>query len=337
MGCCAQDRDQSIAARWLPKAFGGLLMVIGALILLSDWFDTGINGKLRWEKTEIVERRSADFGEPSPKGNAERLLRYRITQGETAVLTLTVAEYLDVQHQKARAIVFPPGQAEHSDGRLRHDLWQQAADAINTHTTRDAVFISWWDNAQRIDYATQRPVWALQPSALAFHDRYELGLWSELTGSVTKEDGKLRQLAHWLTTDSELAIAEMQMLFKQQPTYILICLDDLARLGEIETLSGKKLPFEFKLFPPANDLHGQIAAVKTWAAENGTGNYLAQQLGSGETRAWRITTGQGTQTLLARLLPFTSSLAKPIDQLALVYQSAWGAYLSIYQLKPRSH
>jgi hydroxylamine oxidation protein HaoB len=56
-----------------------------------------------------------------------------------------------------------------------------------------------------------------------------------------------------------------------------------------------------------------------------------QALPNGGTRAWRITREEGTKTLLARLLPFTTSLAKPLDKLSLVYQSPWGGYLSVYE------
>jgi hydroxylamine oxidation protein HaoB len=113
--------------------------------------------------------------------------------------------------------------------------------------------------------------------------------------------------------------------------YWLACLDDLARLSEIEALGGAKLPFEARVFPAADNIHGQIAEARRWAGEAGPGAYLAQQLPGGGARVWRITREAGTKTLLARLLPFTSSLAQPLAKLSLVYQSSWGGYLSVYQ------
>lgn len=333
MGCCAQDEEQSPAARWLPKVFGGLLVVAGALVLVTEWGYFGKAGKLRWEKTEIIEPGRPEFADHAPKGDAQRLLRYKITQGEVAEVTLTVAEYRSGEGL-ARAIVYPPGQGARSDASLRHDLWQEAANTIRAHAPAEGQFLAWWDDAQRIAFGTGKPVWAALPPAAAFSDRSELGVWKEIAGGMADDDTKLRQWARWLTMDADQAIAEMQTALRDRPSYLLVCLDDLARLGEIEAMSGRKLPFEFRLFAPAKDLHGQIAAVKAWAADKGTGNYLVQQLSSGEARAWRITTEEGARTLLARLLPFTSSLAKPLETLGLVYQSAWGAYLAVYRLKP---
>jgi hydroxylamine oxidation protein HaoB len=108
-------------------------------------------------------------------------------------------------------------------------------------------------------------------------------------------------------------------------------LDDLARLSEIEALSGVSLPFEARFFPGEANIHTQIAAVKRWAGEKGSGSYLIHPLPGGGIRAWRITAEEGEKTLLARLLPFVSSVGRTPAQLQLVYQSEQGAYLSIFK------
>ena len=94
------------------------------------------------------------------------------------------------------------------------------------------------------------------------------------------------------------------------------------------------MPFEARLFAAEANLHAQIAAIKRWAEETG-GIYLAQPAANGAVRAWRITTEEASRTLLARLLPFNSSLAHPLAGVQPVYQSAWGGYISIYQWQPQ--
>ena len=50
-------------------------------------------------------------------------------------------------------------------------------------------------------------------------------------------------------------------------------------------------------------------------------------------RAWRVTEPAFEEPVLVRLLPFSSSLERnPPERARLVYQSAAGAYLSIYEI-----
>lgn len=263
----------------------------------------------------------------------ERIFRYRIGR-EGAGVELNVAHYRDAQGQTGSAIVFPPADPTQPQGEtgLRHDLWQAAAEAIQSHTDKDALFVSWWDDGQRIRFLTGRKPWLDAPVAGAFPDADQRKFWQRAGGGFNPDEAKLRQLARWLSMDADAALAEMALaLPKDQSVYWLVCLDDLARLGEIEALSGVKLPFEARIFPQANNIHEQIAEVKRWAGEKGIGSYLVQQLPSGGARVWRITTEGGVGTLLARLLPFTTSLAKPLEHQSLVYQTGWGGYLSVYQ------
>ncbi|NJD08790.1 MAG: hydroxylamine oxidation protein HaoB [Methylococcaceae bacterium] len=333
MGCCAQDEHVNPAAGWLPKVFGILLALAGGYILLFGLPDPDRSPSLSWRKREVADRGSPGFDDPAPVGPADRVIRYRVSQGDRAELLLDVAEYRDPQQRPARAIVYrASGAGERSDGKLRHDLWEEAMAAIKQHAPADALFLGWWDNAQRIAYGSGRAVWAASPSRALYRDASQRSLWSEVSGGYADDDANLRQLARWLAMDADQALADMAQRFQGRQVYLLVCLDDLARLSEIEALAGSELAFEGRLFPAAENLHGQIAGVKRWTVERGTGNYLVQQLSSGDTRAWRIVTEAGARSLLARLLPFTSSLAKPLDRVSLVYQSAWGGYLSVYRV-----
>jgi hydroxylamine oxidation protein HaoB len=331
MGCCALDQHTNPAAGWLPRVFGILLVAVGGYILLVGLPQRDSAPRLSWRRIDVIERGRPEFGSPAPAGAADRLLRYRVSRGKDAALVLDVAEYRDSHDRPARAMVYPASTAP-GDAGLRHDLWQEAMAAIRTHTPADALFLGWWDNGQRVAYASGRPVWAGAPAAELYPDAGQRSLWRELAGGFAENPANLKQLASWLLLDADAALAEMAAQFPGRSVYLLICLDDLARLTEIETAGGVMAGIETRLFPPAANLHRQIAAVRQWTAAEGTGNYLVQRLGSGSTRAWRIARPEATRSLLARLLPFTRSLAEPLHGATLVYQSAWGAYLSIYRL-----
>ncbi len=286
---------------------------------------------LKYEKP--AELKTGENGFPGIQGAfpVETLARYRVGR-ESGQFELNVAQYRDSQGEAASAIVFPSGGNAQSEAGLRHELWQAAAEAMLTHTDKDALFISWWDDGQRIRFFTGRKPWLDQPAASAFADAAQQEFWRQVGGGFSGDETRLRQFARWLSMDADAALAEMdQSLPKGRAVYWLVCLDDLARLSEIEALSGVRLPFEARSFPPADNIHSQIAEVRRWAGEKGVGSYLVQQLPGGGARVWRITREEGVKTLLARLLPFTTSLAKPLEHQALVYQSAWGGYLSVYQ------
>ena len=307
----------------------GAIAILAGLGLMVFGLPNFSGHGLNYEK--LAELKAGEAGFPDIRGAypVESLARYRIGR-ESAGVELNVAHYQD--GQAASAIVFPPVAQGQGEAGLRHDLWQAAAEAIQKHTGQDALFLAWWDDAQRVRFLTGRKPWLDLPVASAFPDKQQQTFWRQAGGGFAEDASRLKQLARWLAMDADAALADMdRVLPKGQPVYWLLCLDDLARLSEIEALSGVKLPFEARVFPQADNIHAQIAEVKRWAGETGLDAYLVQQLPGGGARVWRITTEAGVKTLLARLLPFTTSLAQPLERQSLVYQSGWGGYLSVYQ------
>jgi len=320
--------NKTSLSRWLVRLLGGFAMLVGLWIMLFGWPDLP-KPAVEYEKLTTLKKSEAGFPNLQGISAVDSLDRYRIGR-EGAWVEVNVANYGKAE----TAIVYLPADPAQPKAEvgLRHDLWQTASEAIQGHTDKNALFLSWWDDGQRLAYLTGRTAWVKQTVASAYPDSTLRDFWERAGGGFGKDETKLKQLARWLSMDAEAALAEMaQAIPKDQPVYWLICLDDLARLSEIEALSGVKLPFEARIFPQADNIHGQIAEVKRWADEKGIGSYLVQQLPSGGARVWRITTEEGVKTLLARLLPFTTSLAKPLEPLSLVYQSGWGGYLSVYE------
>ena len=209
--------------------------------------------------------------------------------------------------------------------------WREATQFIQQIPDKEAVFLSWWDNAQRIELFTGANSWVAAPSAAAFESAQE-AFWNEVSGGFVNPNTALRDLAAWYLSDADSALQSVIEQFGETGhLYFLLSLDDLARLSEMKSLSGLSIPFETRVFAPEPDIHRLISGVKRWAREKGNGSYLLQPLGHLGVRVWRITNSAGEKTLLARLLPFTSSLANPLAKLELIHRSNPSALISIYR------
>lgn len=322
----------------MPLVGGAFILAGAAWMAFGPQVFSGKSGApqedaIEYVKLAEVEKGEAGFPQIAGRFPVERVERYRVGR-EGGGVELSVARYRDGQGRAGTAILFPPAGGQ-TDGSPRNDLWQDAAQAAVDHTPDNALFVSWWDNAQRFRFLSGRDVWLDAPEAGAFADRAQRQFWERAGGGMGESGGKLAQLARWLSMDADAALREMTQVFPQdRPVYFLICLDDLARIGEIAALSGARLPFEGRIFPRADNIHAQIAEVKRWAAEKTPNAYLVQQLPGGGARSWRIAEPEGGNTLLARLLPFSTSLERPLPGMTLVYQSGWGGYLSAYQWRP---
>lgn len=278
---------------------------------------------------------------------------YHISIDENNTHNLSVANYKNSQGQDSKAIIFLPrnniesttkkktiaemveesSDSDEKPALFRYEKWQHVSEIIKKHTDEKSLFVSYWDDAQRIKLFTGRETWINGPDKNA-HNKNELTLWEAVSGGFDSS-GKLAKYSQILLQDADSAlIALHKELPKDKDKYLLITSDILVRIQEISTLAGKGLPLETRMFPAAADLHNSISKVKEWSKEgNGTGSYLLQPVSEKFNRVWRITDKSFEDTLLARLLPFSTSLDNPFsDNTKLVYQSDWGGYMSIYQL-----
>lgn len=309
----------------LYRMLGIVLLLAGSAILLFGlpvrWFVQSF----QYERAAELKPGDAGFPVLDSAFPADKVIRYAVRHAGGA-LQLEAAEYRDSAGNNRRALL--PAAA---GGRSPFSAWQEAAKAIRAHTAENALFLAWWDNGQRIHFFTGREVWTAPPIAKAFSEARQRDFWREAAGEFATDPRPLTDLARWLTMDADAALREMdQRLPRDRDVQFLVTTDDLARLGEMEALSGVSLPLETRAFPGGSDFHGLIAQVKRWANERGEGNYLVQSLPGGDVRAWRVNDAQGNRLLLTRLLPFTASLAQPLAGMEPVYRSE-GAYLTIYR------
>jgi hydroxylamine oxidation protein HaoB len=331
---------------WNPK-ITVLLLVCGALLFTGS-------------AMVIQQIKVGFFGDGDSRQTNPAELNFKLLQGQTSDLqgafsvgfvdnytfqrdgkdafSFLLAHYKDAQNQQHRAVLFPKAKQESTTllnpTDLRQTIWQEAGKAISQNTPKDALILSWWDDGQRIHFLSGREAWVSKPSSETFISPIWKSLQDNLLLASDAERGKLSNMAHWLTMDSDKAFVEMRKFFgTSRPIYVLVTNDLLMRLGEMVDYGGTSLAFSSISVPAHDNLHGDIAQIKQWAYEEGSGNYLVQKEGL-NYHVWTTPKGSATEnnSLLVRLLPFVDSLKKPPEHVNLVYQSHWGGYLSIYKI-----
>ena len=269
--------------------------------------------------------------------------KYEITVTDDVIYELNVAHFKTENSEEKKAIVFIPSDLNErgkpvvgsdKSSQYRYEKWLEAAEAIKEYTPEESLFVSFWDNAQRIELFTGREVWTSLPEKEAYASEQEQSLWQSVAGGFDSE-GKSKKYAQYLLMDMTSAVAELkQQLPENKVAYLLVTSDDLAHVQEVAILNDRSLPIETRVFPANSDMHNSISKVKDWAKDgDGTGSYLVQPVSEQSIRVWRITDKAFEDSLLIRALPFTSSLDKPFEHLKLVYQSDWGSYLSIFEIQ----
>ena len=329
------------------------MIILGALVLILGLPERGISGWSLAKETELGPD-SPDFPAIPSHFPIEVLRTYRVMPPSRKAIYAQVAVFQDGKNRAETALLSMqskpvPGQiSQHwEETDRRYSIWVEAARAIQKHAEPNALIIAWWDNAQRACLFTGLETWVYQPAAAGFTDAGERTVWEVLGGGFTKDGKRLQTLAQWFTLDTPNALEMLKThLPADRPVYFLVTVDDLTHLREMEALGGKKLALKSAVFPTSGDIHGLVSSVKRWLEEQGGHGYLVQPLSPGSIRAWTKPTharGEDTvmypslgieehqEALLVRMLPFSDSMARPLDSFQLVYQSAWGAYLSIYR------
>jgi hydroxylamine oxidation protein HaoB len=319
--------------------FSGLLILVGASLVIQQanrWYVTG-NPKLQTDLPLLnVEHHQGQKSELQGMFPVDSVDRFTVQRNGKDAVVFLLAEYHDLQSQKHQVIQFFKNKrhtATTDPADIRQQIWQAAGTAIKKNTPENAVFLSWWDDGQRIHYLSGVIAWINKPYTPTFNDP----VWQQLKKNFyladDSEHQRLNQMARWLTMDYANALREIRQTFPNQPVYILVTSDLLLRRAELADYSGEFLSLYSAFLEAHDSMHGDIAHIKQWASENGDGNYLVQKEGL-NYRVWTTPSRSPNvkNTLIVRLLPFIDSLRQTMDNLQLVYQSSWGGYLSIYKL-----
>ncbi|MBL1264376.1 hydroxylamine oxidation protein HaoB [Candidatus Methylomicrobium oryzae] len=318
------------------SALSVALLATGGALLCRQWIESvGPKTESGQSETPLSVRRAPEPAN-AVQGHfpAQSVERHAFSQDGKALFDLLVARYADRDGARQSAVLFPKeAQALASTPTgMRYEVWQAAAEVIARKAPDEALFLSWWDDGQRLHFLTGKEAWLRKPGMKTFSNPVWQALKDTLPLASDEESRRSAQMARWLTLDSDKAIAEIAAHFgPSQPVYLLVDNDLLLHLAEFGAYGGAPLKLEAQNIPAGGDLHGDIARVKRWAGETGDGNYLAQKEGT-YYRVWSTRDPNTKNTLLVRLLPFVDSLKQLPEGVSLVYQSHWGGFLSVYKI-----
>jgi hydroxylamine oxidation protein HaoB len=80
----------------------------------------------------------------------------------------------------------------------------------------------------------------------------------------------------------------------------------------------------YRDFAGSGEVHGQVKQVKDWLAEHGYRSYAVEKKGANVNRVYFLADARSEETLLARMLPFSSSNTLRLEELRLV--ANYGGY-----------
>lgn len=327
----------NVIGKKLLLAMSAVLMVTGGAMLYQQW--TASPASEADKSDQLTIRRTPETQVAMPGHFTTTLLEgYSFSQEGKDLFKLQVVEYQDDHDAKHSAVLFPKDTQDSviasTPTGLRHEIWRTSAELISRKAPENALFLSWWDDGQRIHFLSGKDAWLSKPSEQALASHLWQSFYANLPMASSEESERLAKMARWLTMDSDKAISEIAEYFgNSRPIYLLVNNDLLLHLPGMVSSGGTPLILKSKNIPAGGDLHGDIAQVKRWAYEEGKGNYLAQNEGR-YYRVWTTPDKTSKNSLLVRLLPFVDSLKKLPEGVSLVYQSRWGGFLSIYKIEP---
>lgn len=121
---------------------------------------------------------------------ARSVQRYSFDRSGQALFDLHVAHYLDEHENPRNAILFPPPPSDEtltlSPTGLRHDIWQETARMLNRKAPENALFLSWWDDGQRIHFLSGRQSWVHAPPRLSV----DSPSWQALKADMPEADAE---------------------------------------------------------------------------------------------------------------------------------------------------
>lgn len=213
------------------------------------------------------------------------------------------------------------------------------ATAIAKHVPKDAVVLAWWDTSRQIrlltgyetvfnSHLSQPPImpslWRARSGAI---EKYEREFWR--TPASAEESRKFQRFADALVADPIEGAAMLRELTGGHEAYIAVHLSDLYKLG---LMRPERLDVAYKDFPlKGGDVHGLSGMVKRWQTDNKHTAYSVHGLSENLVRAYFLTGDKSGNTLLAQMLPFTTTQPLELKAVQLVYQQ--GGYW-VYKIPP---
>jgi hydroxylamine oxidation protein HaoB len=212
------------------------------------------------------------------------------------------------------------------------------APAISKHMPKDAAILAWWDTSRQIQLLTgldpvftsqhsepliMPPVWKARTEAIK---KYERDFWGAPPSE--EEQRKFQRFADALSSEPTEGVAMLRELAGGREGYIVVHIADIYKLG---LLRPDRIGVAYKDFPVkgSGDVHGLNAMVKRWEEDNKFTAHTVHGFSANIMRAYFLTDDKSTKTLLAQMLPMTTSLILDFEPLQMVYKE--GGYL-VYKI-----
>lgn len=199
--------------------------------------------------------------------------------------------------------------------------------AIQKYTAKNALVLAWWDTSRQIRLLTGRQTAFdahlgepfIFPSFWRAHsgsiDRYERKFWG--TPPSAEEQRKFERFADALSGDVATGAASLRDLVGGREAYIAVQVSDIYKLG---LMRPDRLGVASRVFSLQGDIHGDINSVQRWMRDKKYTTYGLQKLSENRVRAYFLTDAKSDNTLLAQMLPLTTSRPTELRAVQLVYQ-----------------
>jgi hydroxylamine oxidation protein HaoB len=210
--------------------------------------------------------------------------------------------------------------------------------AVAQHVPKDAVILAWWDISRQIGLLSDRttlftshlgrPV--IAPSywkgRLDAIERYEREFWGAQASA--EESRQFDRFVEALIAYPNEGASILRELAGSREAYIVVHVSDIYKLG---LLRPERIDVAFKDFPLTGNVHGLSGQVKAWMVNNNYSTYTLQSLNEKEVRAYFLRESEGSNILLAKMLPFSSWRPMDLDVLQLIHKE--GGYW-VYRIPP---
>ncbi|ODS98521.1 MAG: hydroxylamine oxidation protein HaoB [Lautropia sp. SCN 69-89] len=319
----------------------GMSLVAAGLILLglvvrSFWQPGAAPYRYQWVEQAGVERIAESDLQAWPDLAITKVeirasgLDQPLAVGQVARRGQGAPVMLDWDNRSGEPLVF-------TDTRLGE--LKTLAQAVSKHAPKDALLLAWWDTARQLHlltgldvaYDTHLREPLIAPAPWRTHDRSIARYEREFWGAPPSRDDMQRfgQFAEALASEAGRGAAMLRAMAGEREAYVVVHVSDLYKLG---VQFPDRFGVAYKDLTLRGDVHGQIAFVKRWVVEHDYAGYTVHELSPQQARAYAVGNARTAATLLARMLPLSTSQPAQLQVLELVYQH--GGYW-VYRLPAR--
>lgn len=202
--------------------------------------------------------------------------------------------------------------------------------AIREHVPEGAVVLAWWDLSRAIRATTTKDAPLDDPQA---HGLLIPQAWTEASttesrrfgaGTPPRDAEKFGRFIDALLSDEVSGANSLKELASGRPAYVAVHISDVWKAAAAQP---GRLTIAYKDFPSSGVSHGVIKSATQWMRDNKIdGGFAVEPLG-GATRLHYFERKNDSDTLIAKLLPFSTSNPMRLDKLELAYQhKGWWVY-----------